>query len=139
MITALRNTDKVFFDAVSQIRMPRWASGRVALVGDAAYAPSFLTGQGTSLALVGAYMLAGSLSGRDHVEGFTAYERTTREFVTLNQNLVGKGSATLFPITAEDLRQRNDRLRSLDAMPPKQGRSAHSALILPDFAIAPRR
>jgi 2-polyprenyl-6-methoxyphenol hydroxylase-like FAD-dependent oxidoreductase len=136
MITALRNTDEVFFDAVSQIRMRSWSSGRVALVGDSAYAPSFLTGQGTSLALVGAYMLAGSLAGRDHTEGFTAYEHTTREFVTLNQNLVGKGSATLFPITAEDLQQRNERLRNLNAMPPKQGRPAHSALTLPDIAIS---
>jgi 2-polyprenyl-6-methoxyphenol hydroxylase-like FAD-dependent oxidoreductase len=133
MLAALREADDVFFDGVSQIRMPRWFSGRVALVGDAAYAPSFLTGQGTSLALVGAYMLAGSLAARDHAAGFAAYEHNTREFVTMNQELVGEGGATLFPTTARDLEQRNDRLRNLSAMPPAEGRPAHSALTLPEF------
>lgn len=46
MLAAMRDADDLFFDGVSQIRMPRWSSGRVALVGDAAYAPSLLTGQG---------------------------------------------------------------------------------------------
>jgi 2-polyprenyl-6-methoxyphenol hydroxylase-like FAD-dependent oxidoreductase len=133
MLAALRDADDLFFDAVSQIRMPRWSSGRVALVGDAAHAPSFLTGQGTSLALVGAYMLAGSLIDRDHAAGFAAYERDTREFVTLNQGLVGEGSASLFPTTAAALEQRNDRLRKLSAMPAAEGRPAHSALTLPAF------
>jgi 2-polyprenyl-6-methoxyphenol hydroxylase-like FAD-dependent oxidoreductase len=131
MLAAMRDADDVFFDAVSQIRMPRWFSGRVALVGDAAYAPSFLTGQGTSLALVGAYMLAGSLADRDHAAGFAAYERDTREFVTANQGLVGEGGATLFPTTERALEQRNNRLRSLSAMPPSEGRPAHTALTLP--------
>ena len=135
MLAAARDTSDLFFDAVSQIRMPRWSNGRVALAGDAAYAPSFLTGQGTSLALVGAYMLAGSLAGRSHSEGFAAYEESTREFVTMNQDLVGRGSATLFPVTAEALQQRNDRLRKLTAMPAREGRPAHSALILPEFAL----
>ncbi|MGP3992136.1 FAD-dependent monooxygenase, partial [Streptomyces sp. 3N207] len=134
MLAALREADDLFFDAVSQIRMPGWSSGRVALVGDAAYAPSFLTGQGTSLALVGAYMLAGSLTDRDHTAGFTAYERDTREFVTANQEQVGEGGATLFPTTARALEQRNDMLRKLSTMPPAtEGRPAHSALTLPEF------
>lgn len=133
MLAALRDVDDLFFDGVSQIRMPRWSSGRVGLVGDAAYAPSFLTGQGSSLALVGAYMLAGSLAGRDHAAGFAAYEQHTRGFVTVNQNLVGEGDATLFPTTARALEQRNDMLRHLSAMPPAEGRPAHSALTLPVF------
>jgi 2-polyprenyl-6-methoxyphenol hydroxylase-like FAD-dependent oxidoreductase len=133
MLAALHDADDLFFDAVSQIRMPRWSSGRVALVGDAAYAPSFLTGQGTSLALVGAYMLAGSLADRDHAAGFAAYEHNTREFVTMNQGLVGAGDAALFPTTARALEQRNDMLRNLSTMPSGEGRPAHSALTLPEF------
>ncbi|MEU5950989.1 FAD-dependent monooxygenase [Streptomyces sp. NPDC047525] len=134
MLAALRDADDVFFDAVSQIRMPRWSSGRVALVGDAAYAPSFLTGQGSSLALVGAYMLAASLADRDHAAGFAAYEHTTREFVTVNQAKVGEGDATLFPTTARALEQRNDMLRGLSTMPPSpEGQPAHSALTLPEL------
>ncbi|MFF6809364.1 FAD-dependent monooxygenase [Streptomyces sp. NPDC012403] len=133
MLTAMRDADDVFFDAVGQIRMPRWSSGRVALVGDAAYAPSFLTGQGTSLALVGAYMLAGSLADRDHTAGFAAYAHDTRNFVTVNQALVGKGGATLFPATPQALEERNSRLRGLGAIPSAEGRPAHSALTLPEF------
>jgi 2-polyprenyl-6-methoxyphenol hydroxylase-like FAD-dependent oxidoreductase len=133
MLAALRDADDLFFDGVGQIRMPRWSSGRVGLVGDAAYAPSFLTGQGTSLALVGAYMLAGSLVGGDHVAGLAAYEHDTRGFVTANQGLIGQGAAALFPATAEALQQRNDRLRNLSALPSAEGRPAHSALTLPSF------
>jgi len=133
MLAAMRDEDDVYFDGVSQIHLPRWSSGRVALVGDAAYAPSFLTGQGTSLALVGAYMLAGSLADRDHAAGFAAYERDTRDFVTANQELAGKGGATLFPTTAQELEQRNNRLRSLNSPPPAGGRPAHSVLALPEF------
>ncbi|MGW0843413.1 FAD-dependent monooxygenase [Streptomyces sp. NPDC002787] len=133
MLAAMRDADDLFFDGVSQIRMPRWSSGRVALVGDAAYAPSFLTGQGSSLALVGAYMLAGSLADRDHAAGFAAYEHHTREFVTVNQDQVGEGDATLFPTTARALEQRNAMLRTLSTIPPTEGRPAHSALTLPAF------
>ncbi|WNF31225.1 FAD-dependent monooxygenase [Streptomyces sp. C11-1] len=134
MLTALHIADDLFFDVVSQIRMPRWSNGRAALVGDAAYAPSLLTGQGTSLALVGSYMLAASLAARDHTTGFAAYEHDTRAFVTLNQDQAGKGAATLFPATARALEQRNRGLRELSTIPPqKPGRPAHSALTLPEF------
>ncbi|MBT2412766.1 FAD-dependent monooxygenase [Streptomyces sp. ISL-12] len=135
MIAAMPDADDLFIDVVSQIRMPRWSRGRVALVGDAAYAPSFLTGQGTSLALVGAYMLAGSLAaGRDAAAGFAAYEDTTRGFVTLNQDQVGAGEAALFPTTAQALERRNTMLRGLGALPSREERPAHSALTLPEFA-----
>ncbi|MFI0976372.1 FAD-dependent monooxygenase [Streptomyces sp. NPDC021093] len=132
MLAAMREADDLFFDVVSQIRMPRWSSGRGALVGDAAYAPSFLTGQGSSLALVGAYMLAHSLAEQDHAAGFAAYEHHTRAFVTLNQDQVGKGDAALFPSTAQALEQRNDMLRKLTSLPAAEGRPAHSALTLPE-------
>ncbi|GAA5043120.1 hypothetical protein HNP84_002029 [Thermocatellispora tengchongensis] len=53
--------------------------------------------------------------------------------MTANQGLVGEGGATLFPTTAQALEQRNNRLRDLSAMPPTEGRPAHSALTLPDL------
>ncbi|MGC0385650.1 2-polyprenyl-6-methoxyphenol hydroxylase-like FAD-dependent oxidoreductase [Streptomyces sp. SAI-129] len=120
ILAALHDADDVFFDAVGQIRMPRWSKGRVALLGDAAHAPSFLTGQGTSLALIGAYHLADSLADRGYAEGFAAYERATRDFVTLTQDRIGEGGGALFPTTAEALEQRNERLRGLSArgIPP---------------------
>jgi len=135
LVAAMRDAGDLFFDVVSQIRLPRWSNGRVALAGDAAYAPSFLTGQGSSLALTGSYMLAHSLAThRDHVEAFAAYERDTREFVTMNQALVDDGGARLFPATAEAVEQRNKMLRDLVAMPEPTPRAAHSALTLPELA-----
>jgi 2-polyprenyl-6-methoxyphenol hydroxylase-like FAD-dependent oxidoreductase len=137
MVAAMRSSDDLFFDVVSQIRLPRWSAGRVALVGDAAYAPSFLTGQGSSVALVGAYMLAGELAAtHDHRAAFTAYERRTRAFVEMNQALVTEGDATLCPGTAEALAERNQALRNLATLPAGAGQPAHSALVLPDFAGA---
>ncbi|MEU9607719.1 FAD-dependent monooxygenase [Streptomyces sp. NPDC048057] len=138
MLRALRHADDLFVDTAGQIRMPRWSNGRVALVGDAAYAPSFLTGQGSSLALVGAYVLAHALAtNRDHTTAFAAYERGAREFVAMNQALVDTGAATLFPTTADALEQRNSRLRDLVTLPSAPARPAHSALALPDFAPTP--
>ncbi|MEU5273662.1 FAD-dependent monooxygenase [Streptomyces hygroscopicus] len=134
MVNALRDADDLFFDTAGQIRMPHWSSGRVALVGDAAYAPSFLTGQGSSLALVGAYMLANALAThRDHTAAFAVYERDIREFVAMNQALVDNGAARLFPTTARALEQRNTMLRALVAMPAAPARPAHSALTLPEL------
>ncbi|MEU2154572.1 FAD-dependent monooxygenase [Streptomyces sp. NPDC019396] len=78
-----------FCDAMAQIHMDRWSRGRTALIGDAAHCPSPLSGQGTSLALVGAYVLAGEL-GRtpgDHGTAFDRYEERMRPFVALNQAL----------------------------------------------------
>jgi 2-polyprenyl-6-methoxyphenol hydroxylase-like FAD-dependent oxidoreductase len=138
MVNALRDADALFFDTAGQIRMPRWSSGRATLVGDAAYAPSFLTGQGSSLALVGAYMLASALAtNRDHTAAFAAYERDVRRFVAMNQALVDDGAATLFPTTAQALEQRNTMLRDLVTMPSATARPAHSALTLPEFAPMP--
>ncbi|MBT2212384.1 FAD-dependent monooxygenase [Actinomadura sp. NEAU-AAG7] len=138
MVDAMRDADDLFFDTAAQIRMPQWSKGRVALVGDAAYAPSFLTGQGTSLALVGAYTLACALAAnRDHTTAFAAYEHGLREFVTMNQALVDNGAATLFPTTAQALEQRNARLRDLVTMPARTAPPAHSALTLPEFTPTP--
>ncbi|MFE0175732.1 FAD-dependent monooxygenase [Streptomyces sp. NPDC059002] len=132
MLAALRDADDLFLDTAGQIRMPHWSSGRVALVGDAAYAPSFLTGQGSSLALAGAYMLAHALATRpDHTAAFAAYERDVRAYVTMNQALVDNGEVTLFPTTARALERRNSMLRDLVTMPSAPARPAHSALTLP--------
>ncbi|MFI8536283.1 FAD-dependent monooxygenase [Streptomyces aquilus] len=131
MVGAMRDAADVFCDTAAQIRMPRWTGGRVALVGDAAYAPSFLTGQGSSLALVGAYVLGRSLATHgNHTAAFAAYEQDLREYVAVNQALVDSGGARLFPVTAQALELRNSMLRGLDHMPSATARPAHSALRL---------
>src|SRR5690606_12742744 len=66
-----------YMDRASQILLPSWSKGRVALVGDAAACPSLLAGQGSALAMVEAFVLAAELhrAGGDHRPAFTAYEQ----------------------------------------------------------------
>ncbi|MGV9226885.1 FAD-dependent monooxygenase [Streptomyces albogriseolus] len=92
LVAAMRASEDLFFDIVSQIHMPAWSHGRVALTGDAARATSFLSGQGSSVALVGAYVLAGELASHaDHSEASAAYERRMRRFAERNQALATGG------------------------------------------------
>jgi 2-polyprenyl-6-methoxyphenol hydroxylase-like FAD-dependent oxidoreductase len=109
LLAAMRTADDLFFDSVSQIRMPSWTKGRVALVGDAGYAPSFLSGQGSSLAVVGAYQLAAALAaaGGDHRVAFPAYERSMRHFVEQNQQRALTASGGGIPRTTAGLWLRN--------------------------------
>lgn len=78
-----------YFDSMAQVIMDRWSAGRVTLIGDAACCASPLSGQGTSLALVGAYVLAAELgaAGGDHVAAFARYEERMRPFAAVNQAL----------------------------------------------------
>ena len=78
----------LYVDAVGQVRLPTWHRGRVVLLGDAAHCPSPITGMGTSLALVGAYVLAGELAGAaDHEQALAAYETRMRPYVERAQQL----------------------------------------------------
>jgi 2-polyprenyl-6-methoxyphenol hydroxylase-like FAD-dependent oxidoreductase len=78
-----------YFDSISQIRMDRWSSGRSVLLGDAAWCPSPLSGMGTGMAAVGAYILAGELKEAegDHVVAFPRYEALMRDYVKNCQKL----------------------------------------------------
>jgi 2-polyprenyl-6-methoxyphenol hydroxylase-like FAD-dependent oxidoreductase len=114
ILEAMWDAEDFYFDALCQIRMPRWTSGRIALVGDAAYGPSPASGQGTSLALVGAYVLAGELARAEgeHTAAFTAYEHRMRDFVQRNQRIADTGRSILLPATRTGLRLRNAFLRA---------------------------
>jgi 2-polyprenyl-6-methoxyphenol hydroxylase-like FAD-dependent oxidoreductase len=97
----MRESPDFYFDSIAQIHMPRWSKGRVALVGDAAYSATPLSGQGTSIAIAGAYVLAGELfeAGGDPEMAFSRYEELMRPFIKENQALadmslrIMKGSA----------------------------------------------
>lgn len=68
ILTELERTQDLYFDRVSQIKMPAWWRGRIALVGDAAFCVSLMAGQGAALAITAAYILAGELgkAGNQH-------------------------------------------------------------------------
>jgi len=92
-----------YFDTAAQIDMSEWTRDRVALVGDAAYCASPMSGQGSSLALIGAYVLAGKLAARrdDRQAAFAEYHRVMRPFVSMNQEL-GRQSASFMTSGAPD-------------------------------------
>ena len=87
VLAALDTTDDFYFDVLRQVRMPRWSNGRVVLTGDAAWCVTPLAGRGTTLALVGAYVLAGELAQGDPTAAFTAYERVMRPSVEKAQGV----------------------------------------------------
>ena len=72
-----------YLDSITQLRMDSWSRGRVSLVGDAGYCPGPAVGGSTSLAVVGAYVLAGELAiaGGDHTRAFPSYERAISDYV----------------------------------------------------------
>ncbi|MGW4399538.1 FAD-dependent monooxygenase [Amycolatopsis nivea] len=131
MVEAMRSADDLFFDVVSQIHMPVWSKGRVALAGDAAHATSFLSGQGSSLAMIGAYLLAYELADAPHDVAFAAYEQRSREFVEANQALATGGSALMSPRTEAEVAARSGALRALDGLPGAEHSEVHNLLTLP--------
>lgn len=89
ILAHLDDTPDFYLDQVAQVVMDRWSIGRVGLLGDAAFSSSPMSGAGTGLALVGAYLLAGELAaaGWDPEAGFAGYERRMRSFVEANQEI----------------------------------------------------
>lgn len=89
ILAGINESPDFYFDSMAQIHMPRWSKGRVCLVGDAAYSATPLSGQGTSIAIAGAYVLAGELfeAHGDFATAYERYERLMRPFIKKNQDL----------------------------------------------------
>jgi 2-polyprenyl-6-methoxyphenol hydroxylase-like FAD-dependent oxidoreductase len=104
LLDAMDQAPDFYFHAIQQIKMTKWSNCRVICLGDAAYAPSPLTGMGTSLAIIGAYVLAGELSkltkGEHPSKAFEAYETTFRPFVEKSQEIPFFVPAIAHPETA---------------------------------------
>lgn len=97
---AIDETDDLYFDEIGQIIAPRWSDGRVAMIGDAAYCPTPISGKGTTLAIVGAYVLAGELSRHEsHEDAFAAYENRMRPYVDQVQKLPPGTPGLVYPET----------------------------------------
>ena len=101
LLEKMHTAPDLYFDAVSQIRMERWYHGRVVLLGDAGYCPALLTGQGSTLAMMGAYILAGELKVAlgDHKLAFPQYEQAFRPVVIPEQKKAGANARILVPAT----------------------------------------
>ncbi|WP_250852727.1 FAD-dependent monooxygenase [Streptomyces rhizosphaericus] len=109
ILAHLDDTSDFYLDQVAQVVMERWSSGRVGLLGDAAFSSSPMSGQGTGLALVGAYLLAGELAaaGWDPDAGFARYEARMRSFVEANQE-IGRLNARSRDVGGPDAEPRPD-------------------------------
>jgi 2-polyprenyl-6-methoxyphenol hydroxylase-like FAD-dependent oxidoreductase len=119
LLEEMQDASDFYFDDVSQIRMDHWSNERVALVGDAAWSPTLITGQGTSMAVVGAYVLAGELAslGGDYCTAFARYEQECRSYMEQNQQIVLKAREIRLPDTWEAVEQQNELLRAMRAAP----------------------
>lgn len=112
----LRVTEDFYFDSVAQVRMDSWTRGRVVLVGDAGYGPSFFSGMGSSLAMIGADILSAELERSvDLPAALAAYDRGMREHVDAAQAMALDGMDILFPATQEAIEARNADLRAAAA------------------------
>ncbi|WP_369191889.1 FAD-dependent monooxygenase [Streptomyces sp. R08] len=115
LLDAVRADPDFYFDSVSQIHMPTWHRGRIALVGDAAHCAALLSGRGTSLALSGAHFLAEELdaAGGNHTVAFARYEQRQRPYVEFAQASVTDGGELIVPSTQEAIDARNARLQAV--------------------------
>ena len=109
ILDVLDNSDNLYFDRVSQIHLPAWSKGRVALVGDAAFCVSLMAGQGSALAMTAAYVLAGELGrpGASFSEAFERYERLLRPYIATKQKAAISFSSAFAPKTSLGIIVRN--------------------------------
>jgi 2-polyprenyl-6-methoxyphenol hydroxylase-like FAD-dependent oxidoreductase len=117
ILAALDVADDFYFDRVSQIRMDPQQGlgtrGRVTLIGDAAACVSLLAGQGTALAMVAAYILAGELRrcGGDYAAAFRRYQELFGPFVLAKQKAALRFASSFAPKSELSLFLRNQLFR----------------------------
>ncbi|RDH76397.1 FAD-binding domain [Mycolicibacterium moriokaense] len=140
ILAALDGVDDIYLDVVSQIKMPKWSFGRVALIGDAAACVSLLAGEGTGLALVESYVLAGELARAegDLNRAFAAYESLLRAFIEEKQEGATKFINFFAARTSLGIWLRNTLMRAMKL--PLVGdlvlsRSLRDDIELPDYAL----
>lgn len=124
LLAAMKDAGDFYCDVTCQVRMDRHVVGRVALVGDAGFCPSPLSGQGTSLALVGAYVLANELAAikREAQTGeilaaLARYDAAMRPFVVHNQDLVLKIAKGFLPVSGFDVWLRTAAMKLMRFLP----------------------
>ncbi|MGH3948276.1 MAG: FAD-dependent monooxygenase [Pseudonocardiaceae bacterium] len=94
----------IYYDQVAQVEVPQWSRGRVTLAGDACQAVSLLAGQGASLAVAGAYLLAEHLANTESVdEALARYQEQWQPIVTVKQEAGRRGIEWFLPSTTTRL------------------------------------
>lgn len=109
ILRRMDESNDIYFDAVSQIHMECWSRERSALIGDACGCPSLLAGQGSSLAMAGAYILAGELQDADgdyHV-AFSRYEKLFHPVIEQKQRAAKRFAKSFVPASRAGIAVRN--------------------------------
>ena len=93
LIKGMMETQNFYFEEISQVKLTTWSQGRCVLLGDTAYCPSPLTGQGTNLAILGAYVLASKIvkNPENPTDAFEQYEKDMRPYVNKVQPIALRG------------------------------------------------
>lgn len=109
ILDAMRRSNDLYFDTVSQTRMDRWHTGRVVLLGDACFCPSLLAGEGSAFAMLGAYILAGELqqADGDPAIAFTRYHQRLQTFIQRKQKTAKRYGSWFAPATRFGVATRN--------------------------------
>ncbi|MGV9634809.1 FAD-dependent monooxygenase [Nocardia rhamnosiphila] len=148
-LEALDHSPAFYFDSITQLRMDTWSRGRVTLVGDAGYCPGPAVGGSTSLAVVGAYVLAGELAraGGDPERAFPVYERAMAEHVRGSRAVGLSAAKTLIPTSRLGVRGLVMGTRLLSVLPAGAGRAflrlttesarVHNSMTVDDYASLP--
>src|SRR3990167_696943 len=131
ILNHMSESDDFYFDAITQVKMNSWTKGRIALLGDAGYCPSPLSGQGNNLALVGAYILAGELKAANgnYVQAFTRYNALLHSFVDANQKFgvwVSESFLVEDEVSKEIAEERSNRILTMI-------KSVSNAITLPQY------
>lgn len=142
IVAGMQQADDFFFDSIDQVKLSSWHRGRVVLLGDAGYCPTSLTGLGTSLALVGAYVLAGEfVATDDHRIALDNYHRIMAPYVQQAQQLPPGGVAGYAPDTALMIKLRAKSMTWMTHWPLKQifgGQFTKAdAIDLPSYDFSP--
>lgn len=129
LLETLDKSEEIFFDTTTQIIMENWSKDRAVLVGDAAHAPSFLTGQGSSLAMIGSYILANELKNENNIDdAFSSYEKAMKPFAKINQDAIeNEGSTILFPKNEEEMEKRSVILKQMEKI-REEGMESHDVI-----------
>jgi 2-polyprenyl-6-methoxyphenol hydroxylase-like FAD-dependent oxidoreductase len=115
----MQRADDLYVDSITQIRMDTWSKGRIALVGDAGYSPGPAVGGGTSLAVIGGYVLATELvaAGGDHLRGLREYEAALRDAVRNSQTIGPATMAVMIPRSRAQIWAMAQGMRLLPRLP----------------------
>lgn len=93
VIEQMMKTENFYSDSLVQVKLPTWSQNRVVLLGDSAWAPTPITGQGNQLAIIGGWVLAQEMARNRSPAAFEAYERRLRPYVESSQQIPLRGYA----------------------------------------------